>query len=123
MQLAAAVLPEIVARPAVLLVVLVRNEGVEHLQYLTAHVGDRVERDDKDEVVPPDMPDKPPVAEHPLHYVVEDAGQDIDHPIAVVVAVAIVVLLEMIQVRVAPGEQLPGLHAPADGPLDLLRAG
>src|SRR5256885_17090348 len=101
MQLAAAVLPEIVARPAVLLVVLVRDEGVEHLQYLTAHVGDRVERDDKDEAVPADMPDEPPGAEHPLHYVVEDPGQDIDHPIAVVGAGAIVGLPDMIPVRVA----------------------
>src|SRR5438046_8329130 len=114
MELAAAIFAKIVPRAPVLLVVLVRDQRVEHLEHLAAHVGDRVERDDEDEVVPADVPDEPAVAEQSFHDVVEDARQDVDDPIAVVVAVAIVVLLEMIQVGVTYGEQLAVFHAPPD---------
>src|SRR5205823_4339040 len=112
-QLTAPILAEVVPGPAVLLVVLVRNQRVEHLEHLAAHVGDRVERDDEDEVVPPDVPDEPAVAEQSFHDVVEDARQDVDDPIAVVVA------LELIQVGVTYGEQLAVFHAPPDLALDL----
>src|SRR2546427_5776769 len=44
-----------VPRAPVLLVVLVRDQGVEHLQHLPAYVRDSVERDDEDEVVSADM--------------------------------------------------------------------
>src|SRR5436309_8046052 len=118
-QLTAPILAEVVPGPAVLLVVLVRNQRVEHLEHLAAHVGDRVEWDDEDEVVPADVPDEPAVAEQSFHDVVEDARQDVDDPIAVVVAVAIVVLLEMIQVGVTYGEQLAVFHASPDLTLDL----
>ena len=58
----------------------------------------------------------------PSHYVVQDARQQIDHPIAVVVAVAIVEFLEVIQVGVTHGEKLAELHAPLDLALDFGRA-
>src|SRR5437588_8133403 len=95
-QLTAAVLAEVVPRPPVLLVVLVRNQRVEHFQHLSAYDRDSVERDDEDEVVSADMPHESTLRQHPFHHVVQDAGQDIDNAIAVIVAVAIVVLLEMI---------------------------
>ena len=60
----------------------------------------------EDEVVAADVPDESLFADHALHHVVQDAGQQIDHPIAVVVAVAIVEFLEVIQVGVAHGEKL-----------------
>src|SRR5207245_6472510 len=47
-QLTGAILAEVVPGPAVLLVVLVRNQRVEHLEHPAAHVGPRVERDDED---------------------------------------------------------------------------
>src|SRR5438132_9212235 len=122
-QLTAPVLAEIVPRPPVLLVVLWRDRWVEHLQHLPAYVRDGVERDDEDEVIPADMPHESTVAEHPFHHVVQDAGQDIDDAIAVIVAVAIVVLLEMIQIRVAHSEQLTILHASSYLALDLGGAG
>src|SRR2546427_12225695 len=103
-----------VPRAPVLLVVLVRDQGVEPLQHLPAYVRDSVERDDEDEVVSADMPHESTLPQHPFHHVVQDAGQDIDNAIAVIVAVAIVVLLEMIQIRVADGEQLAILHASPD---------
>src|SRR4029077_3627909 len=81
--------------------------------------GDRGEREKKEEVPPADVPDEPAVAEQSFHDVVEDARQNVDDPIAVVVAVAIVVLLEMIQVGVTYGEQLAVFHASPDLALDL----
>src|SRR5436309_15501652 len=98
-------------RPPALLVVLAGDQAVDPLQPPPAYVRDGVDRNDEDEVIPADMPHESTVAEHPFHHVVQDAGQDIDDAIAVIVAVAIVVLLEMIQIRVAHSEQLTILHA------------
>src|SRR5207245_4747928 len=78
---------------------------------------------DEDEVVATDVPDEAPADEQPFHDVVQDARQDVDDPITVVVAVPVVELLEVIEVRVADGEQLAVLHAPPDLALDLRRAG
>src|SRR5437879_2052205 len=122
-QLAAAVLPKVVPSAAVLFVVLVRDERVEHLEHIPAHVGDRLERNHADEVVASDVPHEAAAAQLPLHHVVEAARQDVDDTIAVVVAVAIVVLLEVIEVGVAHREQVTRLHAPPDLALDLRGTG
>ena len=68
---------------------------------------------------PPMCPTKPFGAQQALHHVVEDPGQQIDDPVAVVIAVAVVEFLEVIQVRVADRELLVGLEPAADLPLDL----
>ncbi len=123
MQLPAPVLAEVVPRTPVLLVVLVRDQRVEHLQHLPAHVRDRVEGDNEDEVVSPDVPDEAALRQDPLHHIVQDARQDVDDAIAVVVAVAVVVLLEVVEIGVAHGEQLAVLHPASDLALDLGRPG
>src|SRR5439155_23121541 len=109
--------------PSGLLVVLLGARGAEHLRPLPADARDGGERDAKKQASPADMPHESTVAEHPFHHVVQDAGQDIDDAIAVIVAVAIVVLLEMIQIRVAHSEQLTILHASSYLALDLGGAG
>src|SRR5213083_458157 len=101
MQLAAPVLAEIIARPAVLLVVLIRHQCIEHVEHLAAHRRDALDRQHADEVIAADVSDKTLLPEHATHDVVQDAGEQVDHPIAVVVAVAIVVFLEVVQFGVA----------------------
>src|SRR5436309_14366317 len=122
-QLAAAVLPKVVPSAPVLFVVLVRDERIEHFEHVPAHVGDRLEWNHADEIVPPDVPHEAAAAQLPFHHVVEDARQDVDDAIAVVVAVAIVVLLEVVELGIAHGEQVACLHAPPDLALDLRGTG
>ena len=119
MQLAAPVLAEEVPRPPVLLVVLQRDQRVEHVEDLAADRADLRRRNDEDEVVATDVPDEPARTEQPLHDVVQDPGQQVDDPVAVVVAVAVVELLEVVEVGVADGELLAGLQPAADLALDL----
>ena len=64
-------------------------------------------------------PTKPRAPRHPLHHVVQDAGQEVDDPVAVVVAVAVVELLEVIEVGVADRELLGALQPAPDLALDL----
>ena len=68
---------------------------------------------------PPMCPTKPVRAEHAFHHVVQDPGQQVDDPVAVVVGVAVVELLEVIEIRVADSKFLARLQVPADLPLDL----
>ena len=119
MQLAAPVLAEVVPRAAILLVVLIRDQRIEHEQDLVAHQRDLRQRDHEDEVVSADVSDESLRPQHPLDHVVQNPRQEIDHPVAVVIAVAIVEFLEVIQVGVADRELLAALHAPADLALDL----
>src|SRR5215213_9500134 len=122
MQLAPAIFPEEIARPAILVVVLQGHQRVEHLENLTAYGTDVLCRNDEDEVVPPDVPHEASRPQETLYHVVEDPGENVDDAIALVVTVAIIEFLEVIQVRVADGEFLVGLQPPADLPLDLGRA-
>ena len=122
-QLAAPILTEVIAGPPVLFVVLIRYQRVEHFEHLAARVWNGIEWDDEDEIVSADVPDEPPTAQQSLHDVVQNARHQVDDPIAVVVAVAIVELLEMVEVGIAYGEQLAVLHPPPDLALDLGRAG
>src|SRR3989442_1170983 len=84
-QLAAPVLTEIIARAAVLLVVLIRHERIEHIEYLAAHRPDAFDRQHKDEIVAADVPHEALFPDHAPHDIVQDAGEQVDHAIAVVV--------------------------------------
>src|SRR5882724_8291354 len=121
-QLAPPVLAEEVAGPPILLVVLQRDQGVKHTQDLGAHPVNLGRRNDEDEVVTPDVAHEPPGPQHAFDHVVQDPGEKIDDAIAVVVAVAVVELLEVIEVGIADGELLMTLEPPTDFPLDLRRA-
>ena len=123
MQLATPVFAEEVARPPVLVVVLQRHQGVEHLQNLAAHRADLRRRDDEDEVVAADVPHEAARAHEALDHVVQDAGENVDDPVAVVITVPVVELLEVIEVGVADRKLLVGLEPAADLPLDLGGAG
>src|SRR5215212_3791389 len=101
MELPTSVLPEKVPGAPILIVILERNERIEDLENFAAHWTDVARRDDEDEVVAADVPHEPPRPHQSLHDIVQNPGQDIDDPIAVVVAVAIVELLEVVQIGVA----------------------
>ena len=69
------------------------------------------------------MADEPVLAAQPLHDVVQDLRENADDAIALVVRVAVVELLEVIEVGVARREAHAGREAPRDLGLDLDRAG
>src|SRR3954469_4149992 len=123
MELAPAIFPEEIAGPAVLVVVLQRNQSVEHLENLAAYRTDVLCRYDEDESVSPDVPHESSRPQQALYHVVENPGEDVDDAIALIVTVAIVEFLEVIQVGIADGELLIGLQAPADLALNLRGAG
>ena len=68
------------------------------------------------------MSDKAAFWREAAHHVVQNLGENADDTIAFEVAVAVVVLLEVIEVGVAGGEELPGGQAHSDRGLDLGRA-
>lgn len=71
MELAPAIFPEEVARPAILIVVLQRHQGVEHLENLAAYRADVLSRYDEDEVISPDVTYESSSSEQALYHVVE----------------------------------------------------
>src|SRR5207237_3526420 len=121
-QLSPPILAEIIARPAVLLVVLIRDQRVEHIENLRADDADAVDGKNKNKIIPTDMPNKAVLPDHPTHHIMKNAREEIDHPIAVVVAVTVVVFLEVIEVGVTDGEEFAEIHTPPHRPLDLRRS-
>src|SRR3954451_24163193 len=96
MELPPAIFPEEVARPAILIVVLQRNQGVEHLENLAAYRADVLSRYDEDEVISPDVTHKPSRPQQALYDVMENPGENVDDAIALIVTVAIVEFLKVI---------------------------
>jgi len=113
-QLTSTILAEKIARPPVLVIVLQRDQGIEDVEYLAADRTDFLRRNDEDEVVATDVSHESARAEQALDHVVEDPGQEVDDPIAVVVAVAVVEFLEVIEVGVANREIVSEGESPAD---------
>src|SRR5690349_20248589 len=113
-QLAAAILPEIIARAAILLRVLIGNECVEDRHDLLAHFADVVEWDDEEKIVAPDVADESRRPAHALHDVMKDAGEHPDDSITLVVRIPVVEFLEMIEVGGTRGEIPAVLHTPVD---------
>src|SRR5215212_4082602 len=89
MQLSAPVFAEEVAGPAVLIVVLKGNEGIEYLENFAAHRTNLGRWDDRDEIISSDMSHKAAGAQQTFHYVVKNPGQNVDDSVAIVVAVTI----------------------------------
>src|SRR5689334_20524729 len=106
-QLPAPILAKEVAGATILLRGPVRDERVEHADDLRTGLRDERRGDDEDEVVAPDVSDEAVLAADALHDVVENLGEDPDDAIAVVVRVAIVELLEVVEVGVAHREADP----------------
>ena len=104
MQLAPPILAEKVSCAPVLVIVLQRNQGVEHRDDLAADDADLRRWDHEDEVVAADVPHEPAGIQHPLDHIVQDARQQVDDPVAVVVAVPVVELLEVVEIRVTDRE-------------------
>src|SRR4051794_27607235 len=118
----AAVLAEEISRASILLGVLVRRQQIERCDDLAAYRRDRVVRNDEDKVVAADVPDESVFAAGALHDVVEELGENADHPVAFVVTVAVVEFLEMVQVGVADGEGVAERKTAPDLPLDRRRS-
>ena len=72
---------------------------------------------------PPMCPTNPSSLTHALHHVVEDLRENPDDPIALVVRVSVVELLEVIEIGVAGREQRVERQPPSDLRFDLHRAG
>ena len=106
MQLAAAILAEVVPRRSVLLRVLEWDQLVERSYDFVAGLLQAVQGHHEDEVIAPDVSNEPGLTTAPLHHVVQNLGQDADDAVAVMITVPVVVFLEMIQVGVADGERL-----------------
>src|SRR5690606_34621147 len=96
---------EEVTRAAILFRILVRDQLVEDLDDLLAARPHVIERDVEDEVVSADVADEA-LGGMTLHDVAQQPGQHPDDAVALVVAVPVVVLLEMVEVCVADSEQL-----------------
>jgi hypothetical protein len=69
------------------------------------------------------MAHEPARAHKSLYDVVQDPGENVDDPVAIVIAVAVVELLEVIQIGVADRKLRVRVEPPADFPLDLGGAG
>src|SRR5690606_13474756 len=115
---ATSVASEEVPRLAIGLRVLVRDQLVEERDHLLAAYLHLAERDVEDEVVSADVPDEP-VRLVRLHDVAQNPREHADDAVALVVTVAVVVLLEVVEVRVADRELLPAAHPLGDVALDL----
>src|SRR5512146_2493610 len=98
-QLAAAILAEKIARPPVLLGVLIRDQRVEDRHDLAAHFVDGEEGNDENEVVPADVPHEPGFADDALHDVAENLCEDANDAVALAIRVAVVEFLEVIEIR------------------------
>src|SRR5690606_37965258 len=98
------------------------DQLVEQLDDLLAADAHLVERHVEDEIIAADVPDEA-VRRVALHDVAKHARQDAYDAVALVVTVPVVVLLEVVQVRVADGEQVAAAHAVRDVALDLRGAG
>ena len=68
------------------------------------------------------MPNETVLAAQALRHIVQQAGEQLDNPVAVEIAVSIVELLEMIQIRVTHRERFLLRHAPRDLGFDLNRS-
>src|SRR5688500_16593511 len=104
MQLPATVLPEEIPGAPILLRILDRRERIEHRDDLRADIVDARDGDDGDEVIAADVSDEPLFAAHPPDHVMQNPGKQPDDAVALVIAVAIVELLEVIEVGIADGE-------------------
>jgi hypothetical protein len=103
---------------AIVFRVLVGDEFVKDLEDQLARGLHLVEGYVEDEVITTDVTDEALLGE-PLHDIVQQSGEHADDAVPLVVAVAVVELLEVIQVRVADGEQLVAVYACSDVTLDL----
>jgi hypothetical protein len=90
----------------------------KHRKHLSADQADVRGGNDEDEVIASDVAHEAAMTEQSFHHVVQDPRQNVNHPVAVVVAVPVVVFLEMIQIGVADREFLGALEAAPDFPLD-----
>src|SRR5688572_18469021 len=121
-DITAPVTPEEVARAAVLLGVLIRDQLIEDLEDQLAAGTHLIQRDVEDEIVATDVTDEA-FRGVSLHDVAQQTGEHADDAVALVVAVAVVELLEVVQVGVADGEQLTPADTIADVALDVDGAG
>ena len=83
MQLPAPVLAEEIPCPPVLVTVLQRNQGIEHVQYFGTDQADLVRRHDEDEIITPNVPHETARAKQALDDVVKKPGQQVDDPVAI----------------------------------------
>src|SRR5438045_309196 len=81
-QLASPIFPEEIPGSTVLVVVLQRNQAIEYLENFSTHLADLACRDDENEVIASDVPDKAAGAKEPLYYVVQNSRKDVNDPIA-----------------------------------------
>ena len=105
MDTTSSILPEEVPCLAIFLGVLVRHQLVEEIDDLIACELEVLDPHVEDEVIPSDMANEPPRSQRPDH-VSEDLGQEQDDAVSVRISVAVVELLEAVEVRVADGEVL-----------------
>src|SRR3990172_4428462 len=117
----APVLPKEVPGPAILAVVLQGHQRVEDREDLTADFLYVVDTNHEDEVIAPNVPHESGPGAQSLDHVPQHLGENIDDPVAVVVAVPVIELLEMIDVGVAHRKDLACLETAAQLPLDLGR--
>src|SRR4051794_17582197 len=82
MELTSAIFPEEIARPTILIVVLQRDQGVEHLENLAAYRTDVLSRYDEDEVISSDVTHESSRPQEALYHVVENPGENVDDAIA-----------------------------------------
>src|SRR5437868_2430620 len=120
-ELAPAILAEEVAGAAILLRILVRREQIERGHNLSTNRRDRVVRYYEDKIIAANVPDKSVLAAGSLHHVVQKLGENADHAIPLVVAVAIVEFLEVIEIRVANSEVITDGESTADFGFDRRR--
>ena len=118
-QLPAPVLPKKVPRPPVLRAVLNRHERVEHRDDLPAHLLRVGDGHDEDEIVAADVSHEPRARAESAHHLAQNLRETIDHPVAVVITVAVVEFLEVVDIRVTHREQLAVVEPPLDLALDL----
>src|SRR5690348_7038037 len=123
MQLSAPILAEVVSGLAILLRILVRHQRIEHGQNFLTDLRHGGDGDDKDKVIATNMANETVTRADPAYDVMQDLRENPDDAIALEVAVAIVVFLEVIDVRVAHRELVPRRQTPRDLRFDLWRAG
>ena len=123
MQLATAILPEEISHAAILLGILPRHQFIEDVHDFVADPGHGRQRDGEQEVVATDVAHESLRAAEPLHHIVQNAGEQPDHLIAMMITVAIVEFLEMIQIGVTGRELLARLNPPAQFGADLAGTG
>jgi hypothetical protein len=96
MELPPSIFSEEVPRASILIVVLEWYQRVEDLKNLTANRADVSRGYHKDEVVTTNVAHEAPLAHQSFYDVVKDARQNVDDPVALIVTIPVVELLEVI---------------------------